>query len=199
MYIKSKVRGGITISGLFFHGTNRACTLGDKRTNDELCSKKECSLCAIIRDSFDIDKTGKRFYGFICIFRFMAETIPTGTKNSFSRFGPGIYTSACSSSKSLFPFLFSNERTTDYTIEADDYFNTTISPSKVQSRAILVNTVVYGKPCKLYHNDTYAGSSFRSGFHSVSTVELCIHAIWLTTMDCLRAGDGSPWMRSQLR
>jgi len=58
--VKAEVGGGIMTSGLFFHGTNRACTLGDKRTKDALCSKKECSLCAIIRDSYDIDKTGMR-------------------------------------------------------------------------------------------------------------------------------------------
>jgi len=129
--VKAEVGGGVVTSGLFFHGTNRACTLGDTWTKDELCSKKDCSLCAIIRDSFDIDKTG--------------------TKHNWSRFGAGIYTSACSS-------------------KADDYFKNVISPSKVQSRAILVNTVVYGKPRKLYTTDASAEGSLRSGFHSVMGV-----------------------------
>ena len=56
--VKAEVGGGIATSGLFFHGTNRACTLGDKWTNDQLCTKKDCSLCGIIRGSYDIDKTG---------------------------------------------------------------------------------------------------------------------------------------------
>jgi len=128
--VNTQVGGGIVTSGLFFHGTNRACTLGDTRVKDELCTKKECSLCAIIRHSFDIEKTG--------------------SKHSFSRFGPGIYTSACSS-------------------KADDYFKNDISPFKVQSRALLLNTVVYGNAQRLYHTDTSAGSQ-KSAFHSVMGV-----------------------------
>ena len=57
--INTELGGGALVSGLFFHGTNRACDLGDTKGRDVLCSDKECSLCAIIRDSFDIDKTGK--------------------------------------------------------------------------------------------------------------------------------------------
>jgi hypothetical protein len=53
--------------------------------------------------------------------------------------------------------------------EADDYFKNVISPSKVQSRALLLNTVVYGNPCRLYHTDTSA-SSLRSGYHSLMGV-----------------------------
>ena len=56
--VKGEVGGGITTSGLFFHGTDRACALGDTRIKDELCTKKKCSLCAIIRDSFDVERTG---------------------------------------------------------------------------------------------------------------------------------------------
>lgn len=54
----AEVGGGALTTDLFFHGTNRACTLGDRRTEDALCSKRECSLCAIIRNSFDVSKTG---------------------------------------------------------------------------------------------------------------------------------------------
>jgi len=127
--VKQEVGGGVMTSGLFFHGTNRACTLGDTKIKDELCTKNKCSLCAIIRDSFDVEKTG--------------------SKHKFSRFGAGIYTSACSS-------------------KADDYFQD-VSPSKVQSRALLVNTVVYGNAKKLLHTDTSVHSR-KSGFHSVMGV-----------------------------
>ncbi|KAF9643747.1 hypothetical protein BDM02DRAFT_1355740 [Thelephora ganbajun] len=115
--IEAEVGGGVVVSGLFFHGTNRACTLGDTRTNNELCNKKECNTCDypwLIR----------------C------------WQDRFSRFGPGIYTSACSS-------------------KADDYFKNVISPSKVQSRVLLLNAVVYGNPHKLYHTDASAGSLSR--------------------------------------
>lgn len=62
---------------LLFHGTNRACLLGESSRNVLLCGLKECYLCSILRSSFDVKKCG--------------------TKNAFKRFGHGIYTSACSS------------------------------------------------------------------------------------------------------
>jgi hypothetical protein len=37
--------------------------LGDKKVNDELCSKKACRLCAIIRHSFDVEKAGTALPG----------------------------------------------------------------------------------------------------------------------------------------
>jgi hypothetical protein len=58
MKVQAEVGGGHPTSGLFFHGTNRACTLGDKSSKDELCGKKECNLCAIIRGSFSVGKAG---------------------------------------------------------------------------------------------------------------------------------------------
>ena len=36
-----------------WHGTRRACTLGDKGYT-QFCSSKECSLCSIIRNSYKI-------------------------------------------------------------------------------------------------------------------------------------------------
>ncbi|KAL4249305.1 hypothetical protein ABKN59_007006 [Abortiporus biennis] len=62
---------------LLFHGTNRACLLGENTKNTMLCKLSGCSLCTIIRQSFDVSKCGN--------------------KHQFSRFGTGIYTSSCSS------------------------------------------------------------------------------------------------------
>ena len=61
-----------------------------------------CSMCAIIRDSYDLGKTG---VGIVARPRARpwAEVNPVGTKHNFSRFGPGIYISARSSSKTGFP------------------------------------------------------------------------------------------------
>jgi hypothetical protein len=59
---------------LRYHGTHRNCFLGDKNQL-KLCKKPNCSLCNIIRSSFDINKFGRRW----------------------GRFGKGIYTSATSS------------------------------------------------------------------------------------------------------
>jgi len=169
--VKAEVGGGIVTSGLFFHGTNRACTLGDNRTEDELCNKKKCSLCAIIRDSYDVDKTGMWPYGLVHILDFVADMNLVGSKHGFSRFGPGIYTSACSSSETLSPPPASDDRVANWLTEADDYFKDIVSSSKIQSRALLLNAVVYGNPQKLFHTDTTA-SSLRFGYHSVGTPEL---------------------------
>lgn len=104
------------------------------------------------------------------ILDFVADMNPVGTKHGFSRFGPGIYTSACSSSKTPFLPPFPNDCITNCTTEADDYFKDIVSSSKIQSRALLVNAVVYGNPRKLFHTDTTA-SSLRSGYHSVGTAK----------------------------
>ncbi len=104
--VKAEVGGGIVTSGLFFHGTDRACTLGDTRVKDVLCNKKECSLCMVIRHSFDIERTGVWLPGLVLISDLVIDIILVGTKHRFSRFGPGIYTSACSSSNIVFPLRF---------------------------------------------------------------------------------------------
>ncbi|KAJ7067356.1 hypothetical protein C8F01DRAFT_1247736 [Mycena amicta] len=63
---------------LLFHGTSRGCLLGDeKKGGTQLCDLPECLMCAILRNSFDVSKCGKR--------------------HRFRRFGNGIYTTACSS------------------------------------------------------------------------------------------------------
>ena len=97
---------------------------------------------------------------------FVADATTVGAKHSWGRFGPGIYTSSCSSSKAPFPPPFPMTIQLTVQTEADDYFKSVNSSSKVESRALLLNVVVYGNPCMLYYNDTSA-NSLRSGFHSV--------------------------------
>jgi len=59
-----------------WHGTTRNCNIGDNgRTS--LCHSPQCSLCSIIRNSFDMAHVGK--------------------KTGWGRFGAGIYTSSTSS------------------------------------------------------------------------------------------------------
>jgi len=60
-----------------FHGTNRFCRLAEDASRVRLCSLSKCHLCSIIRNSFDVQRCGK--------------------KHKFRRFGTGIYTTACSS------------------------------------------------------------------------------------------------------
>ncbi|PPQ78504.1 hypothetical protein CVT26_005143 [Gymnopilus dilepis] len=59
-----------------WHGTRRICNLGDKG-HTQFCSTPSCSLCCIIRTSYDISLWGK--------------------KTGWGRFGKGIYTSSTSS------------------------------------------------------------------------------------------------------
>jgi len=65
------------IERLLFHGTSRACALGEAGDNVRLCRLARCGLCSIIRSSYDLD---------LC-----------GSNHKFSRFGQGIYTTKCSS------------------------------------------------------------------------------------------------------
>ncbi|KAF9002457.1 hypothetical protein BDQ17DRAFT_1243298 [Cyathus striatus] len=59
-----------------WHGTTRECNLGDKGQT-RFCSSPTCSLCCIVRSSFNIGLYGK--------------------KTGWGRFGKGIYTSSISS------------------------------------------------------------------------------------------------------
>lgn len=64
-------------SKLRWHGTLRACRLGDVDRERVCCSIPYCSLCGIIKSSFQIVHSTRRF--------------------NYGRFGKGIYTSATSS------------------------------------------------------------------------------------------------------
>jgi len=72
---RSSVAGGNTRRR--FHGTIRACTLGDTSADGNLCSQTACNICRIIESSFQLARAGER--------------------TNFGRFGAGIYTSATSS------------------------------------------------------------------------------------------------------
>jgi len=76
-------RGQFTSAGMSagnehrrWHGTRRECKLGDK-SNTRFCASSTCSLCCIIKTSFDVGLWGK--------------------KTGWGRFGAGIYTSSTSS------------------------------------------------------------------------------------------------------
>ncbi|KAI0266411.1 hypothetical protein BC834DRAFT_874457 [Gloeopeniophorella convolvens] len=60
-----------------FHGTIRACRLGDTPQDSALCNLSSCNMCNIIQSSFQLARAGER--------------------TNFGRFGAGIYTSATSS------------------------------------------------------------------------------------------------------
>ncbi|GJE95777.1 PARP catalytic domain-containing protein [Phanerochaete sordida] len=60
-----------------WHGTVRACNIGDNGDRLSPCKSEECSLCKVIRKSYDISLS--------C------------TRHKWGRFGQGIYTSSTSS------------------------------------------------------------------------------------------------------
>ncbi|KAI5998852.1 ADP-ribosylation [Pisolithus albus] len=115
---------------LLFHGTDRACLLAETRNNVVLCSLQKCSMCSILRTSFEVKRCGKSIL-------FTFEHAPShpydfkGSKNAFKRFGHGIYTTSCSS-------------------KADDY--TSNLSNEASLRVMLVSRVVVGKPYKRYRN-----------------------------------------------
>src|ERR1700729_282309 len=43
-----------------FHGTRRACLVGEDGRQARPCSSKNCFLCSIIQHSFDISRSGMR-------------------------------------------------------------------------------------------------------------------------------------------
>ena len=95
-----------------FHGTRRACLVGEDGRNASLCSSADCNLCSIIKDSFDITRSGMglvltssslttnanhRIHASLPKVVFYIDAMSLA-KTSILRFGAGIYTSACSSS-----------------------------------------------------------------------------------------------------
>ncbi|KLO15231.1 ADP-ribosylation [Schizopora paradoxa] len=62
---------------LLFHGTTRACLVGEDDAISGICNLPRCSLCRIIENSFDVK---------FC-----------GSQHKFKRFGKAIYTTSCTS------------------------------------------------------------------------------------------------------
>lgn len=73
--LRAGVADGNTIHS--WHGTVRACKIGDDGASLNPCSSQECSLCMIIRKSYDVSRSR--------------------TRHKWGRFGAGIYTSSTSS------------------------------------------------------------------------------------------------------
>lgn len=62
-----------------FYGTPRSCTLGDPSRSLSPCSRSSCTLCSILKTSFQVSQAG------------------TAPGRNFLRFGYGIYTTSVSS------------------------------------------------------------------------------------------------------
>jgi len=119
-------RPKLRLERFLFHGTCRACLLGEGSKNARLCSLDECSMCSILRSSFDLSKCGSR--------------------NTFKRFGDGIYTTTCSS-------------------KADDYVENTSGDAHL--RVLIICRVVVGNTFRHYVNaPQYVKPP--SGYHSVT-------------------------------
>jgi len=65
------------VNCLLFHGTTRACLVGEDDAISGICNLPRCALCRIIENSFDVK---------FC-----------GSEHKFTRFGKAIYTTSCTS------------------------------------------------------------------------------------------------------
>jgi len=69
-----------------WHGTHRACSVGDNRNSPTLCGRSDCPMCAILKNSFKIARSGR-----------------SGRKNARPPlFGKGAYTSSASSKANIY-------------------------------------------------------------------------------------------------
>jgi hypothetical protein len=127
-----------------WHGTRRACNLGDKG-HTQFCSSATCSLCSIIRNSFDLSLFGKKT-GWGRYVPSVIRTSPGSNQMITRRFGKGLYTSSTSS-------------------KSNDYSH---NDCKSHLKAILLNKVVVGKGCKMLQDSTSLAAP-PSGFDSVRT------------------------------
>ena len=145
-----EVRGRFAARGLItgnqlrrWHGTIRNCNVGENgRTS--LCYSSQCSLCCIIKTSFDVAYSGKN----------------TG----WGRFGNGIYTSSASSK--FVGFTSSSKFALILVSRSNDYsYNRVSSPWK----ALLLACVVVGNP-KTFTTDRPTLTQPPGGFDSVRSI-----------------------------
>ncbi|KDQ52779.1 hypothetical protein JAAARDRAFT_476260 [Jaapia argillacea MUCL 33604] len=121
-FLNSKGVGNET---MLFHGTTRVCRVGESDNDVRLCRSMACALCRVIEGSFSVSKCG--------------------TRNSFKRFGNGIYTTSCSS-------------------KADDYVKNTSGDASC--RILLLNRVVCGRAYRTF-DTAMALKQPPGGHHSV--------------------------------
>ena len=142
-----------------WHGTRRVCNLGDKG-HTQFCSSTTCSLCSIIRTSYDISLWGKktgwgRYIPFIMLVGLVSDgrffKIWQGTLYVINIFKVGY----------LIAFRYWNA---DVFPRSNDYSH---NDCKSSLKAILLNKVVVGKGCKLLHDNTNLTAP-PAGFDSVS-------------------------------
>ena len=140
---RNKTRGN---EKLRWHGTTRKCRIGDEGVTTP-CSRSSCSLCCIIKSSFNISFFGKR----------------TG----WGRFGAGIYTSATSSKFVLYPSGALGQLSNDFG-RSDSYSRNRCTSNW---KAMLLNTVVVGKGYKMTADKTILTKP-PTGYDSVSVAIL---------------------------
>lgn len=80
-----------------FHGTIRACCLGDTSLDGTLCRERVCNMCRIIQ------VPPEYLSGLVTpVYQCSFQMVCAGERTNFGRFGEGIYTSATSSKVSPF-------------------------------------------------------------------------------------------------
>jgi len=128
-----------------WHGTNRNCNIGENgRTS--FCYSPQCSLCCVIKASFDIAYSKK--------------------KTGWGRFGNGIYTSSTSSKLVEYaPFVTTSVLILAVSRSNDYSKNLVPSPWK----ALILAYVVVGNP-KTFTTDQPTLTQPPAGFDSVGLI-----------------------------
>ncbi|EGN91900.1 hypothetical protein SERLA73DRAFT_191870 [Serpula lacrymans var. lacrymans S7.3] len=124
-----------------WHGTRRECKVGDPG-NRHFCGSATCSLCIIMRTSFDLSKAGKNYTSL--------------------RFGPGIYTSSTSATAggycrnvqaSPYKALLLAKVVVGRTIKPDQDHNDWKAPPKGYDSVVAKGTAAGGDELIVYTND----------------------------------------------
>lgn len=148
-----------------WHGTTRECRLGDSQQT-QFCSSSSCSLCCIMKTSYDLNLWGKKtgWGRYVMHSSDRSQTQADRLLLNF-RFGAGIYTSSTSSKYVLGIDLSSSSELTFHTIRSNDY-SSSLDP-KTSLKAILLNKIVVGKGYKMTQDNTTLTAP-PAGYDSVS-------------------------------
>jgi len=167
-----ELRGGFTAKGLTpgnqlrqWHGTNRGCTIGDNGWTS-FCSSLQCSLCHIIKTSFDIAHSGE--------------------KTGWGRFGNGIYTSSTSSKFVMYSLIVTISVLIPILSRSNDYSDNLVSSPW---KAILLTYVVVGRAKKFTTNQPMLTQA-PVGFDSVQSTSFIPFKPFVTILQVI--GKASP-------
>ena len=149
-----------------WHGTRRICNIGDKG-HTQFCSAPTCSLCCIMRSSFDVSLWGKKTGWGRCVYPPLlsnkAEVIIKWQIRKRNIHFVNLL-QVCFESFYIFVLRFNLFFSQTDLFRSNDYSH---NDCKSTLKAILLNKVVVGKGCKLLQDNTSLTAP-PTGYDSVS-------------------------------